>query len=155
MRFRVDAVGSHSASSKGDPSMTRFALAPLIATLIVLVACYDSAAPEADTEALAADLSGLAEGWNVIEPGGDTTCSDGTDYKFFARPGDPEKPGLLPARRRRLLAGIQLRSRPSAELHNQSSRLRPGDSGRDAPRTKFSMSSYRSRANQRNRSTSC
>jgi len=38
-----------------------------------------------------ADFEGLAPGWNPIEPGGDTTCSDGTPYKFFARPGDPAK----------------------------------------------------------------
>ena len=36
-------------------------------------------------------LSGLAPGWNVLEPGGDTVCSDGSAYRFFVRPGDPEK----------------------------------------------------------------
>jgi hypothetical protein len=38
-----------------------------------------------------ADLTALQPGWNTIEPGGDTTCSDGTPYKFLARPGDPAK----------------------------------------------------------------
>ncbi|HVR29016.1 MAG TPA: pectin acetylesterase-family hydrolase, partial [Thermoanaerobaculia bacterium] len=38
-----------------------------------------------------ANLEGLAAGWNPIEPGGETVCSDGTPYKFFARPGDPAK----------------------------------------------------------------
>jgi hypothetical protein len=38
-----------------------------------------------------ADLSDLEPGWNVIEPGGDTVCSDGTPYKFFVRPGASEK----------------------------------------------------------------
>ena len=28
---------------------------------------------------------------DTIEPGGETTCSDGTPYKFFVRPGAPEK----------------------------------------------------------------
>jgi hypothetical protein len=30
-------------------------------------------------------------GWQDIEPGGETTCSDGSPYRFFARRGDPEK----------------------------------------------------------------
>jgi len=38
-----------------------------------------------------ADFSGLQEGWNAIEPGGDTVCSDGSVYKFFVKQGDPEK----------------------------------------------------------------
>lgn len=38
-----------------------------------------------------ADLDGLAEGWNAVEPGGDTVCSDGTAYRFFVRPGDPAR----------------------------------------------------------------
>ncbi len=33
----------------------------------------------------------LDEGWNMLEPGGDTICSNGTPYAFFVRPGDPEK----------------------------------------------------------------
>lgn len=38
-----------------------------------------------------ADIDGLAAGWNVIETGGDTICSDGTPYKFFVRPGSTDK----------------------------------------------------------------
>jgi len=38
-----------------------------------------------------ANLDGLAPGWNIIEPGGDTVCSDGSPYKFFVRPGAPDK----------------------------------------------------------------
>lgn len=33
----------------------------------------------------------LAEGWNTITPGGDTTCSDGSAYHFYVRPGDPQR----------------------------------------------------------------
>lgn len=29
--------------------------------------------------------------WNTIRPGGETGSSDGSDYYFFVRPGDPEK----------------------------------------------------------------
>lgn len=36
-------------------------------------------------------LDDLDAGWNVIEPGGDTTCSDGSPYRFFVRPGQPER----------------------------------------------------------------
>lgn len=31
------------------------------------------------------------EDWQVIYPGGDTMCSDGSPYYFLARPGDPDK----------------------------------------------------------------
>ena len=31
------------------------------------------------------------DGWLEIRPGGDTSCSRGTDYAYFVRPGDPEK----------------------------------------------------------------
>lgn len=48
----------------------------------------DPAAPE--TPEKQADLSGLNEGWNAIEPGAPTTCSDGSAFTFFVRPGNPE-----------------------------------------------------------------
>jgi len=50
----------------------------------------DAPAPEPEPAVLA-DFSGLGEGWNRIEPGGDTVCSDGTPYHFHVRAGDPEK----------------------------------------------------------------
>jgi len=36
-------------------------------------------------------LAALDEGWNSIAPGGDTVCSDGSDYRFFVRVADPNK----------------------------------------------------------------
>ncbi|MEE2777325.1 MAG: pectin acetylesterase-family hydrolase [Acidobacteriota bacterium] len=36
-------------------------------------------------------FASLEPGWNTFEPGGETTCSDGSPFHFFARPGDPEK----------------------------------------------------------------
>lgn len=85
----------------------------LIAVLLVASACSDPArspAPEppnpvvdavvdavADTlvEAVVAEATasfdGLDDGWNTISPAGDTACSDGSDYQFFVRPGDPAK----------------------------------------------------------------
>ena len=47
-------------------------------------------APEA-APAPIAKLDGLVPGWNAIEPGGETTCSDGTPYRFYVRPGDPAR----------------------------------------------------------------
>ena len=40
---------------------------------------------------LLADFSALTPGWNTLTPGGETTCSDGSAYRFFVKQGDPEK----------------------------------------------------------------
>ena len=61
-------------------------IASLPLTIVILTSCSESPQPVA-----VADLSGLEPGWNVIEPGGDTVCSDGTPYKFFVRPGAADK----------------------------------------------------------------
>jgi hypothetical protein len=60
---------------------------------IGLLACGGEPADDTPmpAEEAIADLSGLEEGWNVIAPGGDTICSDGTPYKFFVRPGASDK----------------------------------------------------------------
>ena len=36
-------------------------------------------------------LSDLDPGWNEFSASGKTTCSDGSPYKFFVRPGASEK----------------------------------------------------------------
>jgi hypothetical protein len=66
-------------------------IALAIATAVVSLACQSDVPPPAPDPGPVADLDGLAPGWNTIEPGGSTICSDGTPYKFFARPGNPEK----------------------------------------------------------------
>ena len=33
----------------------------------------------------------LLQGWQEVKPGGDTQCSDGSDYTFYTRNGDPDK----------------------------------------------------------------
>ncbi|MCY3927765.1 MAG: pectin acetylesterase-family hydrolase [Acidobacteria bacterium] len=38
---------------------------------------------------LEAPLADLTEGWNTITPGGSTTCSDGSPFRFFVRAADP------------------------------------------------------------------
>ncbi len=65
-----------------------------IRTAIVLVsslmffACADmttkSTAPLATPEAPPFEL---AEGWNEFRPAGDTLCTDGSEYRFFVKPG--------------------------------------------------------------------
>ncbi len=47
-----------------------------------------STRPEASPLPALADLDA---GWNRVRTGGDTVCSDGSDYSFFARQGDPSK----------------------------------------------------------------
>lgn len=68
-------------------------IAPL-AILAVLafgsVACSSSEA-SAPVDQTPTVFASLAPGWNTFEPGGDTTCSDGSPFRFFARPGNPEK----------------------------------------------------------------
>lgn len=38
---------------------------------------------------LATARPATTQDWQVVEPGGDTVCSDGSPYRFFVRPGDP------------------------------------------------------------------
>jgi len=45
----------------------------------------------ANAHAGSPSLADLAEGWNTINPGGDTMCVYGTPYGFFVRPDDPRK----------------------------------------------------------------
>ena len=64
----------------------------LLVGSLILSACGGSGS-ESDApapEARQADLSMLSEGWNAIEPGAPTTCSDGSPFTFFVRPGNPD-----------------------------------------------------------------
>jgi len=64
----------------------------LLLIAVLFSGCGASPQPVATTQpAPIADLGGLEPGWNVIEPGGDTVCSDGSPYKFFVRPGATDK----------------------------------------------------------------
>jgi hypothetical protein len=74
----------------------RFGRISVFALLTLLFACGQ---PEWDTgladnmplPPLLADFSDLTPGWNTMLPGGDTMCSDGSEYKFFVKQGDPQK----------------------------------------------------------------
>lgn len=60
------------------------------AALLTLAALACAPAEEAPEPVdLEAPLADLAEGWNTITPGGSTTCSDGSPFRFFVRKADP------------------------------------------------------------------
>lgn len=62
------------------------------AVLTILGALLSACSQPATSTAEDAVASSAVEpGWNEFIPGGETTCSDGSAYKFFARPGDPGK----------------------------------------------------------------
>ncbi len=62
----------------------------LTAALLALAALACAPAEEAPEPVdLQAPLADLAEGWNTITPGGSTTCSDGSPFRFFVRAADP------------------------------------------------------------------
>lgn len=56
---------------------------------LLLTACGPPAGPDADLAAAGGPelpaLAALADGWNMLRPGGDTICAQGTEYAFFAR----------------------------------------------------------------------
>ena len=71
---------------KNRHSTSLIATAALL-TLAALACAPAEEAPEpVDLEAPLADLG---EGWNTITPGGATTCSDGSPFRFFVRKADP------------------------------------------------------------------
>ncbi len=85
-------------------SNIRMILGCMLALILTqaLVACgaADSSPPadapehttsQTDAASSAVGIADLPAGWTTIEPAGETTCSDGSPYKFFARPGNPEK----------------------------------------------------------------
>lgn len=79
-----------------DSKASRAALAlVLTCSLFLALACTEPATDEAPAQQTAETTSSvfeaLEEGWNRFEPGGETVCSDGSPFHFFARPGDPEK----------------------------------------------------------------
>ena len=67
--------------------------------LVLLVACGTQGTPTPPSEPTEPTEpvtptfpEGLTPGtWNVIEPGGETACSDGSDYAFYVNPGTVNK----------------------------------------------------------------
>ncbi len=54
-------------------------------------AAADAASPRAPASVSAAPAQTAAPAWQRIEPGGATTCADGSPYHFFVRDGDPAR----------------------------------------------------------------
>lgn len=79
--------------------MLRFIRTPaLLVGLLLTGACAtptDSASSTAVVpaaqQATLPTLASLPMGWNRIAPGGATRCSDGSEFAFYVRPGDPER----------------------------------------------------------------
>ena len=68
----------------------RYAALVMILCLPALAGCQSTtAAPEEQVASPLLDT--LGEGWNPVEPGGDTICSDGSDFRFFVRVADPRE----------------------------------------------------------------
>ena len=66
--------------------MKRFTVLILLLSIVILA--IPAGAQDDGEMPTFADLN---EGWNLLIPGGDTICSNGTDYSFYVRPADPEK----------------------------------------------------------------
>lgn len=50
-----------------------------------------AAAQEATATSPLPGLAELAEGWNTLKPGGETSCAHGTEFEFYVRAGDPTR----------------------------------------------------------------
>ena len=60
-----------------------------IAAAAVIGGCRSEPVTEGPaSESLASDTPAR---WSAISPGGETRCSDGSDYRFYVKPGDPSK----------------------------------------------------------------
>ena len=67
----------------------RHSNALVVTAALLTLAVLAPAEPAPEPVDLEAPLADLAEGWNTITPGGSTTCSDGSPFRFFVRKADP------------------------------------------------------------------
>jgi Pectinacetylesterase len=63
----------------------------LLLFLFLAITAGYSLAQGTSTPAPLPSLTDLKDGWNEIDPGGDTICSQGTPYKFFVHPAKTDK----------------------------------------------------------------
>ena len=74
--------------------MGRIIAASIIGSLLLLGACSEPASPPG--------VAALPPGWTEFAPGGETSCSDGTPYRFYARRATPTSCFIFPGRWRML-----------------------------------------------------
>ena len=58
---------------------------------VVMIAVCSQSAFALDVQTETAEIAKTAVDWQVIKPGGDTQCSDGSPYKFYVKPGKKDK----------------------------------------------------------------
>jgi hypothetical protein len=63
----------------------------LVLLMIPAIVAGQGIDEQRDTEIHMPSFSELAEGWNTMKPGGETSCAHGDEYQFFVFPGDPKK----------------------------------------------------------------
>lgn len=63
----------------------------VVGAIALFAGCTATESESSQTASLSSSFSDLPAGWNIIRPGGDTGCSDGSDYAFQVRAGDPDK----------------------------------------------------------------
>ncbi|HVS14794.1 MAG TPA: pectin acetylesterase-family hydrolase [Thermoanaerobaculia bacterium] len=73
------------SNRRTSPTRAAASLLCVLSLLAFLALGCAKAEPEPDP------LAGLGPGWNPIEPGGETICSDGSPYRFFTRVADPAR----------------------------------------------------------------
>lgn len=57
-------------------------------TLLLAAGCVgEDAEDDSPSRGMSAGILSLPAGWNAISPGGETTCSRGTPFRYFVRPG--------------------------------------------------------------------
>ena len=77
----------------GAPTRSSYLLCALFASTLLLLGFAIGCAPTEEAPAempVASKLDGLEPGWNAIQPGGETVCSDGSPFEFYVRPGSEQ-----------------------------------------------------------------
>ena len=87
MRLSLNKLGS----GRKTLLMNRFGRDAIFIVLISALAGCQASPPDTADLATSPLLAELDDSWSPIEAGGDTTCSDGSDFRFFVRVADPKE----------------------------------------------------------------
>ena len=71
--------------------MNRFPCAVIFTTILPVVAGCQASSPDTEPLITSSLLEEMDDSWSAIEPAGETTCSDGSDFRFFVRVADPKE----------------------------------------------------------------